>query len=344
MNNSEQTTNGPLGLDVGTSRIVAARREDKKYRFDAQLNAFITLPYSRLTESLLQKEDVFHEVEGDEIVVAGNDAQKFAEVFHVETRRPMYRGVLNPQEPHSLAVVRRIITKLLGRAGNEDNTAFFSVPAPVDNEEEGLAYHEASIRQILTSLGYNASPIEEGLAVVFGELAASNYSGFGISCGSGLCNVCLAELSVPVISFSIAKAGDFIDTHAAAVTGERATRMRIQKEQSFQMNSMEGDRVHNALTVYHEDVIRTLTNSLRSKIASAQRLPKLNRPVPVVLSGGTAMPKGFLDKFTAALRTREFPVRIAEVRLSNDPLNSTARGALMAVLANARPYSSAAGV
>ena len=99
----------------------------------------------------------------------------------------------------------------------------------MDNQEDGIAHHEASIRQILTALGYEADPIEEGLAVVFGEMAASNYSGFGISCGSGLCNVCLAELSLPVISFSIPKAGDFIDTHAAAVTGERATRMRDSK-------------------------------------------------------------------------------------------------------------------
>ncbi len=337
---SEQTTSGPLGLDVGTSRIVAARREDKKFRYEAQLNAFITLPYSRLTESLLQKENVFHDVEGDEILVAGNDAQKFAEVFHVETRRPMARGILNPAEPHSLAVVRRIITKLLGKAGSDDSTAYFCIPAPIEGEESGIAYHEASIRRILTSLGFNASPIEEGLAVVFGELADTNYSGFGISCGSGLCNVCLAELSVPVISFSIAKAGDFIDAHAAAVTGETATRIRVQKEQSFQMNGLDGDRVQNALAVYHEDVIRTLTNTLRAKLASSQKLPKLNRPVPVVLAGGTAIPKGFLDKFTAALRSRDFPIRISEVKLSSDPLNSTARGALMAVIANSRSYSS----
>jgi len=133
-----------------------------------------------------------------------------------------------------------------------------------------------------------------------------------------------------------------IDTHAASVTGERATRMRIQKEQTFQMNGQGGDRVQNALTVYHEDVIRTLTNALRSKIALAPHLPKLHRPVPVVLSGGTAMPKGFLDRFIAALRTRDFPLRVSEVRLSSDPLNSTARGALMAGLANGRAYSEAA--
>ncbi len=341
MSSNEQTCTQPIGLDVGTSRIVVARREGKKYQFEAQLNAFITLPYSKLTHSLLQREEVFHEVEGEEIVVAGNDAQRFAEVFHVETRRPMRRGVLNPQEPHSLAVVRRLITKLLGNA-SEGARVLFSVPAAVDHQEDGLSYHEVSIGQILKALGYAADPIEEGLAVVFSELAGSNYSGFGISCGSGLCNVCLAVLSVPVISFSIPKAGDFIDSHASAVTGERATRLRVQKELSFHMNGFGGDRVQNALTVYHDDVIHTLTSAMRSKIATAQQLPKLHRPVPVVLSGGTAMPKGFLDRFIAALHTLDFPVRISEVRLSDDPLNATARGALMAALASDRTYANAA--
>jgi len=96
MNNVEQEYAQPLGLDVGTSRIVVARIGDKKPDCESQLNAFLTLPYSKLTESLLQRENVFHEVRDTEIVVAGNDAQKFAEVFHVELRRPMMDGVLMP--------------------------------------------------------------------------------------------------------------------------------------------------------------------------------------------------------------------------------------------------------
>ena len=75
------------------------------------------MPHSPLTKSLLDRESVFHEVRGGEIVVAGNDAARFADVFHVETRRPMQNGVLNPQEAHSLPVVRSIIAKMLGRAG-----------------------------------------------------------------------------------------------------------------------------------------------------------------------------------------------------------------------------------
>jgi hypothetical protein len=321
-----------LGLDVGTSRIVVARTGDKKYRYEAQLNAFITLPYSKLAESLLQREEVFHEVQGSDLVVAGNDAQRFAEIFHVETRRPMLNGVLNPQEPHSLSVVRRIITRLIGRATAEGQKIFFSVPAPVANREEGLTYHEASIHQILTDLGYNATPIGEGLAVVFGELAGSNYTGIGISCGSGLCNVCLAVLSVPVISFSVPKAGDFIDNKASLVTGELATRLRVQKEQSFHLNGLSGDRVQNALNVYYAEMIENLTDTLRTTISSTQRLPKLDKSVPLVLSGGTAMPVGFVERFEAILRAKDFPLRLSDVRVSADPLNSTARGALMAAL------------
>ena len=322
----------PVGLDIGTSRIVVARCDEKKYRYESQLNAFLTLPYSRLAQSLLEREKVFHEVRGAEIVVAGNDAQRFAEVFHVETRRPMANGVLNPQEPHSLPVIRSIVTRLVGQAAAEGQKAYFSVPAPLDGAENGIAYHQASIGQILTELGYAPTPIAEGLAVVFGELADANFSGIGISCGSGLCNVCLAVLSVPVISFSMPKAGDYIDTQSAIVTGDLAVRMRLQKEQAFSLNGLTGDRVHDALTVYYQEMLVHLAETLRSHISSAQRLPRIEKSIPLVLSGGTAMPGGFLSHFVKVLASHELPVKLSEVRISADPLNSTARGALMAAL------------
>ncbi len=332
MNKADQDYAQPLGLDVGTSRIVAARFIDKKYQYESQLNAFITLPYSALAESMLRRDNVFHEVRHGEIVVAGDDAAKFAEVFHVETRRPMANGVLNPREPHSLPVVRSIVAKLIGTGASAKQKVFFSVPAPVEGSDNSIAYHQAAVGQILTDLGYVATPITEGLAVVFGELAETNFSGIGISCGSGLCNVCLAVLSVPVISFSVSKAGDFIDNQAALVTGDLAIRMRLEKEKSFHLNGFTGDRVHDALNVYYQEVLVNLVQTLRRQISSAERRPSFDQAIPLVLSGGTAVPQGFLDQFTKVLRSHELPVRLSEVRLSPDPLNSTARGALMAAL------------
>jgi hypothetical protein len=332
MGTLEEVYTQSIGLDVGTSRIVAARAAGKKYGYESQLNAFFTLPYSRLAESLLQHDSVVHTVSRDEIVVSGDDAEKLAEVFHAETRRPMKEGVLNPQEPHALEVVRSLVAKLLGKAGSPGQKVFFSIPAPTGGNEGGIRHHRESIRQIITELGYEPTPVEEGLAVVFGELSASNFSGIGISCGSGLCNVCLAMLSVPVLSFSIPKAGDFIDAQSALVTGDMATRMRVQKEQGFHLNGMNGSRANNALTVYYNEMIENLVKSMKESISSARTLPKMTQAIPLVLAGGTAMPEGFFERFNSALQASELPIKLSEVRVSAEPLNATARGLLMAAL------------
>lgn len=324
----------PVGLDIGTSRIVAARSMEKKSPCEAQLNAFITLPYSRLTEQLLGGEKVFYEVRGNEIVVAGNDAERFAEVFHVETRRPMIDGLLNPHEPHSFAVIRNIIRKLLGKPAAEGQKVFFSVPAASGENGGSLAYHERTCREILKELGYQATSVNEGLAVVFAEMESSNYTGIGVSCGSGMCNVCLAVLSVPVITFSIPQAGDFIDVRTASATGEVSNRIRIRKERSFSLNGFTSDLIQNALTVYYEEVVQTLVDTLRANLSTAKRLPKLDGPIPLVLSGGTVMPRGFFELFKRVLSESEFPLQLSEVRLSPEPLYATARGALMAASAS----------
>jgi hypothetical protein len=150
-------------------------------------------------------------------------------------------------------------------------------------------------------------------------------------------------LSLPVTAFSIPKAGDFIDAQAALATGELATRLRIQKERSFQLNGFAGDRVQNVLTVYYEDMIGTLVSALRETLSSSLRLPKFDQSIPLVLCGGTAMPKGFLERFEKILRQEDFPIQLSEIRLSSDPLTATARGALVAALQESVQVKAAAG-
>jgi hypothetical protein len=326
----EQNNSEPIGFDIGTSRLVVARNQGGKPHFEAQLNAFVTLPYSELTEGLLIRENVFYEVVGSEFVVAGDDAQKFAEIFHIETRRPLVHGVLNRQEPHSLGVIRRLTGKLLGKAVIPGQKVRFSVPRPLS--ADGAAYHqELLFKEILTGLGYDASPIDEGLAVVFGELGSSSYTGIGISFGSGMCSACLAVLSMPVISFSVPKAGDYIDIQASIATGESVNRLRVHKEEAFSLNGYSGDRLDNVLTVYHDDVILSLIDSLRANLSSSAK-PRIDQSIPLVICGGTSLPKGFLEHFDKALRSSDFPLQLSEIRLSSDPLNSTAKGALIAAL------------
>jgi hypothetical protein len=80
-------------------------------------------------------------------------------------------------------------------------------------------------------------------------------------------------------------------------------------------------------------MIESLVTGLRSAFKSARNLPKLIRPIPMVLSGGTAAPKGFKERFETALRASDFPIALSEIRMAADPLTTTAKGALVAALA-----------
>ena len=325
-----KTADSALGLDIGTSRIVAARRQDGDYRYQSQLNAFVSIPYSKITAATLEREQVPHTVEPLEIMIHGNESEKFAGLLNAEIRRPMNRGVLDPKEPDSLKMIREILTGMLG--SKTGARVCFTVPAAPLGAQDALTYHEATLRQILSDLGYQPSSITEGLAVVYSELESSNYTGIGISCGGGLCNVCLAYLSVPVMSFSIPKAGDYIDLSAAQVTGERANRIRLLKEDSFHFNGFFADKIQQVISVYYDDMIRSLVAALKDAFARASGLPKFKRPIPLVLSGGTALPEGFRERFEKLLREQEFPVTVSDIRMAASPLYSTAKGALACAL------------
>jgi hypothetical protein len=321
----------PLGLDIGTSRICLAQRAGDEIQYETQLNAFVTVPYSKMTESVLKKQKVPHTVTGPEIIVHGNESDRFADLLNVETRRTMTKGVLNPAEPGSLDMMRKIISAMVDQAKNRQKLCF-TVPAAPLGHEDNLTYHETTLRQILSDMGYEVKSINEGLSVVYAEMDQSSYTGIGISCGGGLCNVCLAYLSVPVMSFSIPRAGDYIDTSAASVTGERINRIRLEKEESFHFNGFSPGKLHQVLSVYYDEMIHGLVSGMKQAIAGTRNMPKMGKPIPIVLSGGTAMPEGFKERFEAVLKESDFQLPISEIRMSSDPLHTSAKGALVAAL------------
>ena len=64
------------------------------------------------------------------------------------------------------------------------------------------------------------------------------------------------------------------------------------------------------------------------KIKDRFAIPK---PVPIIISGGTALAGGFLDFFKKSFeaRRRKFPIEISEIRMASNPLNAVAQGLLV---------------
>jgi actin-like ATPase involved in cell morphogenesis len=323
----------PMGLDVGTSKVVAARKSGKEIQSASQLNAFIPVPYSPVTERTIQAQsDISYFRDGDELIIYGTATERFANMFNAECRRPMSDGLLNPREKSAMPVLEAILETLVPKARSSGEILAFSVPAANPGKEAELTYHEATLRRYFASRGYKPVAINEGLAVVFAELEDQNFTGIGISCGGGMCNATLAFLSIPTIMVGIPKGGDFIDSSVGAVVGEHATRVKVLKEEGFDLSKSPKDKLEKALHIYYEDLVETLVETLRKGISKAEKLPRTDRPLPIVVAGGTAKPKGFRELLDRTLKARPMPIDIADVKLASDPLTATARGALIAAL------------
>jgi hypothetical protein len=122
----------------------------------------------------------------------------------------------------------------------------------------------------------------------------------------------------------------------AEVVDEPVTQVRLAKEQSLDLSRTPRDKVSGALHIYYEEVLNRLVEKLREEFESARNLPKMDRAIPIVLSGGTARPRGFLQKFEGILKSNEFSVPISEVRMASDPLTATARGCYIAAMSEVR--------
>jgi actin-like ATPase involved in cell morphogenesis len=327
---------GAVGLDIGTSRIVMADGSAQKDT-RTQLNAFVAVPSSEMAENVLKHKNMVYERNCKNLYVYGNDSNFFASFLNVDARRPMRDGLLNAQEEMSNHIMQLIIQRLVPR-GRGKEMLYFSVPGKGEGVNGKLVYHEAMLRNFLQTLGYNARSINEGQAVVFSELQEENFTGIGISFGGGMCNVSVSFMSMPMITFSIPKGGDYIDRNVTEVLGEaNTTKVRIEKEESLDLSRQPKGDLERALHIYYEDVMQTLIERLRAEFRASSQLPKIDRPMPIVLAGGTAKPAGFLHKFESMLRSGgEFPIEISDVRMAKDPLTATANGCYIAALSETK--------
>ena len=321
-----------IGIDIGTSKIVFCEKKNGKFDFSSQRNAFISVDYSKFTEKILNQNQIkYHKIDNS-LIVFGDGAEIFANMLNTETRRPMRQGLLNPKESYSVEIIKKILDELIGASGNSDSKINFSIPNPPKDSDKDIIYHETVLKRHLTEKGYTSRSINEGLAIIFSELENENFTGLGISAGGGMCNVCLSYLSVPLVSFSINKGGDYIDDSAASVTGTINTRVRSIKENGFHLQTKPSNDIEEALHIYYDDLLISLVRSLKESIVQTTTTLKLDRPIPIVLSGGTAKVRGFKERFEHFLNMEELPLDFSKIRIAEDPLNATAKGALIAAM------------
>ncbi|QZA87875.1 hypothetical protein K0C01_08700 [Salinarchaeum sp. IM2453] len=317
------------GIDVGTMNIISSQQEGSETVFVQQRNSFVEIEYSDMAEQMLSRSEVLHIRKGDTVYVVGDDALNFANIFNKETRRPMQDGILSRDESSAIPMIQLITEQVVGEPRYEDERLFFSSPAdPVDSDYSTL-YHEKTLESMLSDMGYDPEPINEGMAVIYSELADHNFTGLGISFGAGMTNICLAYYAVPVMKFSIARGGDWIDEQTAQATGTPVDKVTSIKEEDFALDfETDVGGVEGALAIYYENLINYVIENIEGEVDEEDIEEGMD--VPVVVTGGTSMPDGFDDLFAEHLNEADLPFSISGVHSVDEPMYSVASGALVA--------------
>lgn len=321
------------GLDVGTAFIYVAWQEGGEITFRIERDAFFDIPYSDHLRALFDREDVQYTVREDALYVIGGGSLRLANLLNRAVRRPLARGVISPKEKEALPFITMILKNALGEHRHKGEIVYYSTPASPIDADFDVEYHERIVNGILSQSGYTPRSINEGLAVIFSELPKNNFTGLAFSFGAGMINVCLANLSVPIATFSIARGGDWIDARVAEVTNEPISKVTAWKEDSLDLTKKTHDsRIEQAASIYYDILLDYVVHQLKTRLKAATVY--IEEPVAIIVSGGTATPPGFLERFEQRMRTVKLPIALGEMRLAKEPLHTVAKGALIAAIAD----------
>ena len=316
------------GLDIGTMNIICAQKDRDDIVFTQQRNAFMDLDSNDLTKNMLDTSKVLYIEKENGISLIGEDAFKFATIFEKIARRPMTHGIISPKEKEAIPIMKLIVERVLGQPGSKNEILYISTPADPIDADMNVLYHKKTMEALAKSLKYETHAIDEGLAVIYSELADYDFTGIGISVGAGMTNVTLAYMATPLMSFSIARGGDWIDEQVAKATGMPKEHITHSKEKISKLNKeVKMGSIEGALTIYYDALMTYVIKNLDRKLAEITP-PKV--AFPVAIAGGSATPEGFFELFEKKLREAKLRVDLAKIKHVRDPLLSVARGCLIA--------------
>lgn len=330
---------GGKGLDIGTVNLVSAvQKEDGAVVVKKMRNAFIDVPIDNFSKSMLTRLKVPYVIHDKKMYVLGDAAFELANVLNKNTRRPMADGLISPREADALPVMRLLIDSVIGKPSVAHELCYYSVPADPLDSVLNVSYHREIFDGALKSLGFTPRPIIEGHAVVFAELPDEDFTGIGVSCGGGMFNICVAYKSMPALTFSISRGGDWIDNNVASVLAMKPAKASLIKEKGKETGldlAKPRNREEEAIAIFYRELIKYTLSNIKQRFETAEGMPSFPDPVEIVFAGGTSMIGGFIPVVVEEIKKLEFPIPYKKVRLAEDPFNAVARGALMAALSDA---------
>ncbi len=323
-----------VGLDVGTGFLVGASYgKDSKINYRSIRDAFFSIDKERFNPALFN-DDVRYIEFDDSIFIVGENAIEFARTMNTSAKRPLANGIVNPeQREHSTTILEELFNFVVAKHIKKDQEKlFFSIPGPqIPNLGFDTTFHTMSIQSLCNSFGVDSEPLNEAYAVGISELGASkNLTSLNFSFGAGLVNVCLAYRGLSVFEFCVDKSGDFIDQTVARGCGEETAYVCKIKETKLDLGADEYklDDIEKHLLLSYRFVVKNTINAVVKAFRMSSNI-KISEDIPVVVAGGTSMPKGFIDLFEENILLAKLGFEVTNVIHAKSPLTSVSKGCLM---------------
>ncbi len=345
-------------IDIGTMFLVKGELgiASEEPEFTVERNCFLQAASTDETEDTLKENNWSYAKHEDNCYLLGEDAIKIKNLLTVggkdqgivmtkvgELRRPMKDGILNTSEEKlSVAIIQKIIANLLGKPSHPGETLCFCAPGDPVDRNLTVVFHRTMLTNFLKSLGYSVECIPEALAIIFSQRPVAEdpdeeggeapFSGISFSFGAGMANICFAWKKMPLINFSVAQSGDWIDQESAKVAGVDVAAITRFKESKFDLDNIDfTDMSQAALGIFYENMIQNALNNFANKFNQLDS--PIDSPLEIVVAGGTASVPGFLSKFKNVIEKIDLPFKIKEVRLADNPFFAVSHGCLVKAMA-----------
>ncbi|SVB56120.1 uncharacterized protein METZ01_LOCUS208974, partial [marine metagenome] len=205
---------------------------------------------------------------------------------------------------------------------------YYCVPAQPIDADFDVEYHKQILNGVFQEIGYkNINVMTEGLAIVYSELAETQYTGIGMSFGAGMCNIVYAFMGMPVFAFSLSRGGDWIDAHAAQHTDETNNVVTaIKEEAGFNIHET-NTGIQQAVSIYYESLLTYVVEQFKELYdrTPKKKLPNVTMKMPIVVAGGTSLVGGFVERLSELIK-EDFPIPVSEVKHAKEPLFAVCNG------------------
>lgn len=328
------------GFDCGSYNLVCCKRsKEGNFTFKREVNAFLEMELQNdFVFNMMKKAGVplIHREDANLAYALGEAAINMAYTMNGKIRRPMQDGCVNPHEKDAFQILNIMVHSLLDNISHDQEILYYSVPANAINQETDADYHRKLLGAIFKAFkndkgwSVDARPINEGMAVVYSELADKMFTGIGCSCGAGMVNVAFGLFGAEVFAFSLVNSGDWIDRQAAKASGDTIAFINKEK-QKIDLSKDSTTLVERAIKTQYELMIEKTVSGIRKGLEeNKEKHVRLDQPVDVIVAGGTASPPGFDTLFEKIFREAKLPLNIGKIIRPKEPLYSVAKGALVA--------------